>query len=84
MGRDLMKLLKVDVKYSSDTLEWVGNGKIPLKPLEVGIDMHFFIDDPDELMAEVDRISSILDTKYAKDDLEKVSEANPHLNKKEK
>ena len=46
IGRDLMKLLKLDIKYSSDTLEWDGNGEIPLKPPEAEIETHFFIDDP--------------------------------------
>ena len=79
LGRYLMKLLKLDVKYSSDTLQWESEGEIPLKPLDAKIDTHFFIDDPDDLIAEVDKMSTILDSKYAKVDLAKGSKRNPKL-----
>ena len=43
IGRDLMQLLKLDNKYSSDTLEWVGNREIPLKPPEAEKKHIFFL-----------------------------------------
>ena len=44
----------------------------------------FFINDPDNLVAEADRMSAILDTKYSKADLDDIVNKTPHLSKMEK
>ena len=84
IGRDLMRLLKLDVKYSTSTVEWFGNGEIPLKPPTATAETHFFISDPAHLVAEADRMSTILDAKYSKVDLEIVTQATPCLSNDEK
>ena len=84
IGRDLMELLKLDVKFSTSTVEWTGEGEIPLKPPTASADTHFFISDPANLIAESDRMSTILDAKYSKADLDEVANTTPHLSKSEK
>lgn len=84
IGRDLMRLLKLDVKYSTSTLEWFRNGEIPFKPHAVSAKNHFFISDTDNLIAESDRMTAILDAKFSKADLDDVANTTPHLSKTEK
>ena len=66
LGRDLMQTLKLDVMFSTSSLVWFEHGEIPLKPVNAQVDTHFYINDPENIMTEVDKMSSILHNKYKK------------------
>ena len=83
IGRDLMHILELDVMFSTSTLVWFENGEIPLKPADATAATHFYINDPKDIMTESDKVSSILDAKYEKTDLEKLTKETPQLSKKE-
>ena len=84
IGRDLMQHMKLDVMFSTSTLVWFENGEIPLKPASATAQTHFYINDPEDIMSEADRMSSILDAKYEKANLDEVAKKTPHLSIKEK
>lgn len=44
----------------------------------------FYIDDPKDLVAEADRLSTILDAKYKRADLYEVAQNTPHLSATQK
>ena len=69
IGRDLMHILKLDVMFSTSTLVWFENGEIPLKPADATAQTHFYINDPEDIMTEADKMSTILDAKYKKANL---------------
>ena len=83
IGRDLMHLLKLDVQFSTGSLDWFEHGSIPLKPSDATLEDSFYINDPEDIMSEADKMSTILDAKYEKADLDKVSKSTPHLNRQE-
>ena len=84
IGRDLMHHLKLDVMFSTSSLVWFENGEIPLKPANATKETHFYINDPQDIMTEADKMSSILDAKYEKANLDKVAKETPHLSNSEK
>ena len=84
LGRDLMQTLKLDVMFSTSSLVWFEHGEIPLKPVNAQLETHFYINDPEDIMTESDRMSSILDAKYKKSNLKEVSVNTQHLSKQEK
>ena len=72
IGRDLLQELGIDLKFSNQSIVW-DDGDIPMKPKESSVETSFFVEEPDGLMAETDRMSKILDAKYAKADLHQVA-----------
>ena len=84
IGRDLIHSLKLDVMFSTQSLVWFENGEIPLKPANATQQTLFYINDPQDIMTEADKMSSILDAKYDKADLDKVVKETPYLSKSEK
>ena len=84
IDRDLIQHMKLDIMYSTSTLVWFENGEIPLKLSSATAQTHFYINNPQDIMTEADKISSILDAKYKKADLDKVANKTPRLSKKEK
>ena len=79
IGRDLMHLLKIDVHFSTSKVEWLENGKIPMKPYDATRKSHFYINNPNEIMSEADKMSHILDAKYNKANLDKIARETLHL-----
>ena len=57
---------------------------MPLKPANATAETHFYINDPQDNMTESDKMSSILDAKYDKADLDKVVQETPHISKSER
>ena len=55
-----------------------------MKPKDATPQSHFFLNYPKKILPETDRMSKILDAKYEKANLEKVTSSNKHLNKREK
>ena len=84
IGRDLMQHLKLDVMFSTSNLVWFENGEIPLKPANATAQTHFYINDPQDIMTEADKMSSILDAKYEKANLDKVAKETLHISNSEK
>ena len=84
IGRDLMQILKLDVMFSTSTLSWFEHGEIPFKPADATAETHFYINDPEDIMTEADKMSSILDAKYDKADLDKVVKETKHISSSEK
>ena len=78
-----MHILKLDVQFNTSSLNWYEHGSISLKPTDVTMETHFYINDPDDIMSKAEKMSAILDAKYEKADLDKVSNPTPHLNKQE-
>ena len=72
IGRDLLQELGIDLKFSNQSIVW-DDGDIPMKPKESSVETSFFVEEPDGLIAETDRMSKILDAKYAKADLHQVA-----------
>ena len=58
--------------FSTSTLSWFEHGEIPFKPADATTETHLYINDPEDIMTEADKMSSILDAKYTKADLHKV------------
>ena len=78
-----MHLLKIDIQFSTGSLDWFENESIPLKPSDATLEDSFYINDPEDIMSEADKMSTILDAKYEKADINKVSKSTPHLNRQE-
>jgi hypothetical protein len=64
IGNDLLERLKVDLKYSTATIEWDG-AEIPMKSRDATIDDSYYIHDTPCLEEAAERIKQILDAKYA-------------------
>jgi hypothetical protein len=64
IGNDLLERLKVDLKYSTATIEWDG-AEIPMKSRDATIEDSYYIHDTPCLEEAAERIKQILDAKYA-------------------
>jgi hypothetical protein len=64
IGNDLLERLKIDLKYSTATIEWDG-AEIPMKSRDATIADSYFIQDSPCLEEAAARIKQILDAKYA-------------------
>ena len=78
IGRDLMKFLGIDIKFSQMEIEWEG-ASIPFRDVEELNKGLFHANEPDSLLDEAERIKKILDAKYEAADLEKVCQNQEHL-----
>ena len=65
-----MHLLNLDVQFSTGSLEWFEHRLIPLKQSDATLKTHFYINDPDDIISEANKMPTIFDTKYEKADLE--------------
>lgn len=63
IGNDLLESLKIDIKYSTSTIEWDG-AEIPMKSRDATIEDSFFVMDSPSLVEASERIKQILDAKY--------------------
>jgi hypothetical protein len=70
IGRDLLKDLGIDVLFSTSTIEWTRmNASIPMKPYDFSFKEDVYISNSLAVEANSDRLSSILDAKYAPTDI---------------
>jgi hypothetical protein len=83
IGRDLMECLKMDIKYSTSTIEW-DDAEIPMKSTEATIEDSFNINDSFSLEEAADRIKRILDAKYEPANLDEVTNNCTHLTDEER
>ena len=52
-----------------------------MKPTDATLEDHFYINDPDDIISEADKMSTVLDSRYKKADLDQISRSTPHLNR---
>ncbi len=83
IGRDMLEFLKIDIKFSMQTVEW-GAYSMPFKDPKVPVHESYHLEDPDGLEEQTDRIRRILDTKYAPADLHEVCREQQHLSPSER
>ncbi len=82
IGRDMLEFLKIDIKFSTQTVEW-GAYSMPFKDPQVPVHESYHLEDPDGLEEQTDRIRRILDAKYAPADLREVCSEQQHLSPNE-
>jgi hypothetical protein len=70
IGSDLLKDFGIDVLFSTSTIEWTQmNASIPMKPHDFSFEEDVYITNSLAVEADSDRLSSILDSKYAPTDI---------------
>jgi len=82
LGRDLLEELGLQMNFAEHTIRW-GDGEIPMKPTDATSETSFFVNDPSSISDEAERMSRILDAKYAKADLDEVVNSCTHLSNQE-
>ena len=82
IGRDLMSDLKMDVKFSTQTIEWE-DSEIPLKDSDASMAEAYYVRDSEAVDDATVRLKGILDAKYEAADLEEVIRKTEHLDKEE-
>ena len=82
IGRDIMSDLQMDVKFSTNTIEWDGH-EVPLKDSDASYPEAFHISDSVAVDDATARIKGILDAKYEAADLQDVCDTAEHLNKEQ-
>ena len=81
IGRDLANQIGLDTCGSDLTVKWPKmNAEIPYKPSKMGEQECYYIQDPDSLQGKTDRMSQILDAKYSKADIYKITREVKTLN----
>jgi hypothetical protein len=78
IGNDLFESLKIDIKYSTSTIEWDG-AEIPMKSRDATIEDSYYINDTPSLVEAAERIKQILDAKYEPANLEEICANCTHL-----
>ena len=78
IGNDLLESLKIDIKYSTSTIEWDG-AEIPMKSRDATIEDSYYINDTPSLVEAAERIKQILDAKYEPANLEEITANCTHL-----
>jgi hypothetical protein len=83
IGNDLLESLKIDIKYSTSTIEWDG-AEIPMKSRDATIEDSFYINDTPSLVEAAERIKQILDAKYEPANLEEICANCTHLTEEQR
>jgi hypothetical protein len=83
IGNDLLEYLKIDLKYSTSTIEW-DNAEIPMRSRDATIEDSYHIQEAPHLEETVERIKRILDAKYEPANLEEVVAGCTHLTEEQK
>ena len=82
IGNNLLDHLKIDLKYSTSTIEW-DNAEIPMRSWDATIEDSYYIHDTPRLEETVERIKRILDAKYEPANLDEVVANCTHLTKEQ-
>jgi hypothetical protein len=83
IGNDLLESLKIDIKYSTSTIEWDG-AEIPMKSRDATIEDSYFISDSPTLIEASERIKQILDAKYEPANLSDVTAKCTYLTEQQR
>ena len=81
IGRDLLKFLGIDIRFSNETAEW-DHAFAPFKDMTKDCSC-FYVDEPEHLKEANERIQKILEAKYEPADLEKVCAEQEELSQEE-
>jgi hypothetical protein len=82
IGRDIMRDLGIDEKFSTETIEW-DDSQIPMKDSDADPQESYFIKDSAAVEDATERLRNILDAKYEAANLHEVCEGSTHLSKEE-
>jgi hypothetical protein len=83
IGNDLLQYLKIDIKYSTATIQW-DQAEIPMRSNEATIEDSFYIHDSPCVQEAAERIKRILDAKYEPANLDEIVHDCTHLTDEEK
>ena len=83
IGRDLLEFAGIDIKFSSQTVEW-NDFEMPFKAHDCQLHDAYNVNDGDNLEDMTDRIKKILDAKYEPADLDEVVQNQTQLSDDEK
>jgi len=73
IGRDILKFLKIDLRFSDEIIEWDG-AEMPFKDGDASTKEAYYVADSDPIEDAVHRVKRILDANYDKADVEKICE----------
>jgi len=73
IGRDILKFLKIDLRFSDEIIEWDG-AEMPFEDGDASTKEACYVADSDPVEDAVHRVKRILDAKYDKADIEKICE----------
>jgi hypothetical protein len=82
IGNDLLQTLKIDLQYSTSTIEWDGTEK-PMRSRDATIANSYCISDTPCLEEAAERIKQILDAKYEPANLDEITASCTHLTNEE-
>jgi len=83
IGRDILKFLKIDLRFSDEIMEWDGT-EMPFKDGDASTQEAHYVADSDPVEDTVHRVKRILDAKYDKADIEKICEEQAELDKQQR
>ena len=78
IGRDILEFLKIDIRFSDNTVVWDGS-EMPFKERDATEIEAYHISEGDSMEDAVHRVKRILDAKYEKADLDKVCSEQTEL-----
>ena len=78
IGRDLLEDLGIDLKFSSQTVEW-DDSEIPFKESDAVPEIAYHIREPSAVDEATEHLKSILDAKYEAADLEQICKEADYL-----
>jgi len=82
IGRDILKFLKIDLRFSDEIIEWDG-AEMPFKDGDASAKEAYYVADIDPVEDVVHRVKRILDAKHDKADIEKICEEQAELDKQQ-
>jgi len=83
VGRDILKFLKIDLRFSDEIVEWDG-AEMPFKDGDASTKEAHCVADSDPTEDAVHRVKRILDAKCDKTDVEKICEEQAELDKQQR
>jgi len=83
IGRDILKFLKIDLRFSDEIIEWDG-AEMPFKDGDASTKEVYYVADSDPVEDTAHRVKRILDAKCDKADIEKISEEQAELDKQQR
>jgi len=82
IGRDILKFLKIDLRFSDEIIEW-GGTEMPFEDGDASTKEAHYVDDSNPIEDAVHRVKRILDAKHDKADIEKICEEQAELDKQQ-
>jgi len=83
IGRDILRFLKIDIKFSKEIVEWDG-AEMPFKDGDASLKEAHCVADSDPAEDAVHRVKRILDAKCEKADVDKICLEQAELNQEQR